>query len=118
MMREQKVYCYRRQFASATDKPSRAQAIRARMAMGKVYLPRNAAWLEPLLTEMLTFPSAKHDDQVDVLSLFGRMLDSMAKGKEPEKPKPLIDTTPKTMGDLKKELLRQERKREEERSYD
>ena len=80
---EEKVYCYRKQYASSTDKPSRAQAIRGRMAQGKVLLPRTE-WARKLVAEMLRFPAGKHDDQVDVLALFGRMLDTMIKGKRDE----------------------------------
>lgn len=83
---ERRVYTYRRQYPSAHDKPTRAQAIRARTAMGKLYLPQMAAWRETLEREMLIFPS-EPDDQIDALSLIGRMLDHMAKG-EPEKGPP------------------------------
>ncbi len=83
--REAKVYTYRQQYPSAADKPTRAQGIRGRMAMSKVYFPRNASWIEPLIAELLTFPTGVNDDQVDVLSLFGRMLDRMSKGKEQER---------------------------------
>lgn len=86
-MREEKTYCYRKQVASASDKPTRAQAIRARMAMGKVYFPRNAEWSELLINEMLKFPNGSYDDQVDVMGLIGRMLDTMIIGKEPVKKK-------------------------------
>ena len=64
------------------------------MSMGKVYLPRNAPWVEPLVSELLHFPTGKHDDQVDVLSLFGRMLDKLIPGKVPPKPKKLVVRTP------------------------
>ncbi len=83
-VRETKIYTYRRQYASTADKPTRAQAFRARMAMGKVYLPRNAPWVDALVAEMLTFPAGTNDDQVDVLGLVGRMLHRMSNGKEPE----------------------------------
>ena len=73
-MQENKAYVYRKGFASSMDKVSRAQSIRGRMAEGKVFFPSNAPWLETLISECLMFPSGKHDDQVDVLSLFGRML--------------------------------------------
>ena len=77
-MRERKVYFHREQFASAHDKATRAQAIIGRIAMGKVYLPKNAPWSEELISVLLKFPYGKVDDDVDVLSLFGRMLDTMA----------------------------------------
>jgi phage terminase large subunit-like protein len=47
------------------------------MALGKVYFPRNAPWVQTLVAQMLAFPAGKHDDGVDVLSLFGRLLDQM-----------------------------------------
>lgn len=74
-MQERKLYFHREQFSSARDKATRARSIQGRMSMGKVFLPRNAPWTEPLVSELLSFPFGKHDDQVDVLSLFGRMMD-------------------------------------------
>lgn len=85
-MRERKVYGFRTQYTSAHDKSIRAQSIRARMAQGKVYFPRNKPWVDGLITELLQFPAGKHDDQVDVMSLFGRMLNDMAKGSVPAEP--------------------------------
>jgi predicted phage terminase large subunit-like protein len=76
-MKEKRIYFPRQQFTSATDKPTRAQAIRGRMSQGKVFFPRYAPWLGELEAELLSFDAGKHDDQVDVLSLFGRMLDEM-----------------------------------------
>lgn len=88
-MREREVYRYRHQFPSLANKAARAQGIRGRMAMGKVYLPRGAPWVEALVNEMMRFTGARGDvdDQVDVLSLFGRMLAGMRGGVEPPKPK-------------------------------
>lgn len=90
--REKGIYTYRRQYSSTKDKPTRAQAIRARMAMGKVFLPRTE-WAERLVSEMLTFPAGKNDDQVDVMSLIGRILDRMVPGQRTEKPQPAKMTT-------------------------
>ena len=80
---ERESYVTRIQFASSNDKITRAQAIRARFAQGKVYLPRNAAWTAELVREILLFPAGRNDDQVDVLSLFGRMLAKMIPGVVP-----------------------------------
>ncbi len=41
-----------------------------RLYSGFAKLPRDAPWLEALRREMLTFPNAKHDDQVDSVSQF------------------------------------------------
>jgi hypothetical protein len=53
------------------------------MAMGKVYYPRGAPWAADLVSELLRFPAGKNDDQVDVLSLVGRMLDDLIGGEAP-----------------------------------
>lgn len=87
---ERGIYVAREQFTSLTDKASRAQAIRGRMAQGKVKFPRNAPWLAELERELLTFPVGVNDDQADVLSLFGRMLDQLS-SKQPPKPKQPTD---------------------------
>jgi len=82
-----KAFCAREGFASAADKPTRARSLQARMASGKVYLPKNAPWLADFINEFLTFPAGKNDDQVDAASLLMRLLDSMtAKGIVPEAP--------------------------------
>lgn len=97
--RERQVYCAREQYASASDKPTRAQAFRARMAMGKVYLPSSAPWIGEMMAEMLTFPAGKNDDMVDVLSLFGRMLDDMvAASRTGPRPNVLRDSWDRTFG--------------------
>lgn len=82
-MRERKVYARRTQFTSVADKATRCRSFQARAAMGKVYLPQNAPWVADLLTELCNFPAGKHDDQVDMLGLIGRMLDEMLPGKVP-----------------------------------
>lgn len=89
-MRERKVYCIREQFTSNRDKPTRARSIQARAESGKVYLPRDAPWVDVLVDEMVHFPASVHDDQVDVLSLFGRMLDRLIKGRVPPDPAELM----------------------------
>ena len=76
-MQERNIFFNRRQFTSTADKPTRAQSFRGRLAQGKVFLPRHAAWRPALEAELLSFNAGKHDDQVDTLSLFGRMLDTM-----------------------------------------
>ncbi|MCH8113242.1 MAG: phage terminase large subunit [Proteobacteria bacterium] len=91
-MRERRIYLYLQKFASTRDKATRAQAIIGRIAMGKVYLPKHASWSEELLSILLRFPYGKADDDVDVLSLFGRMLDSMrGAGVSSSKKKPKED---------------------------
>lgn len=99
-MAERNAYFYREQFTSASDKATRGRAIQARAAMGKVYLPKNASWMEPLLNELLRFPRAIHDDQVDVLSLLGRMLDKLVPGHRPEPTPPREISPPRITFDM------------------
>lgn len=107
---ETKAWTMREQFSSATDKPTRAQAIRGRMAMGKVYLPSSADWLADLVNEMMSFPAGRNDDQVDCLSLIGRMLAKMAAASRPPEPvTPIIRGFPNVTFD---ELLKSQSGRE------
>ena len=103
-MKERGVFGFRKQYPSKKDKKQRAQSIRGRLHMGKVYLPRNAPWTEVLVSEMMRFTGATGDtdDQVDVLSLFGQMLTGMRKGIVPKKPKGPIDTSVPTFDQLTK----------------
>lgn len=74
-MRERRSYCKLEWFPSIRDKPTRARSIQARVAQRKVYLPKGVDWAERLYKQMLRFPAGAVDDGIDVLSLFGRMLD-------------------------------------------
>jgi predicted phage terminase large subunit-like protein len=86
------IYVYREQFTSASDKATRAQAIRGRMSQGKIFFPRTG-WAEKIIHELMRFPVGKHDDQVDVLSLIGRMLGEMKTySSEPVHIEPLGDS--------------------------
>ena len=61
--------------------------------MGKVYLPADAPWTAELVTELLKFQFGKHDDQVDVLSLFGMMLDKLhGRSVRKRDPRPYLGT--------------------------
>lgn len=52
------------------DKILRASGVSALIEAGKVALPQQALWLTDFETEMLSFPNAVHDDQVDSVSQF------------------------------------------------
>ena len=56
---------------ASADKPTRAQSIVARVAIGKLFLPAWAGWTGRAVEQMLAFPNGTHDDFVDCLSLFG-----------------------------------------------
>lgn len=68
------------------DKMLRARSIQARMMQARVYFPNSFRGSEPH-TEMLQFPSAKHDDFVDAMSYIGLYLDEAAPGQFTQKPK-------------------------------
>lgn len=50
------------------DKTMRMHGHTASLEAGKLLLPKSAAWLDDFLIEILAFPNAAHDDQVDALS--------------------------------------------------
>lgn len=52
----------------AHNKQTRMSIQSAKFASGKVFFPREAAWLEDLETEIFSFPNGRHDDQVDSIS--------------------------------------------------
>jgi len=79
--------------------------------MGKVLLPRRAPWASALVTEMLKFPTGKYDDQVDVLSLFGRILNRMQAGSRPEPPE---EERILTLADINIPMLKEDDRRSRE----
>lgn len=84
-MQAREAYCRVEWLASISDKPTRARPIQAMASMGKVFLPKNAAWKAELLSQLLRFPAAKYDDGVDVMSLFGRGLEHVRGNKAKRK---------------------------------
>lgn len=52
------------------DKISRVAASSAMIEAGRVLLPKDASWLAEFERELLSFPHAKYDDQVDSLSQY------------------------------------------------
>ena len=51
------------------DKVARLNAITPLIEGGRVFLPNSAPWLDDFLEEAQQFPSGKHDDQIDALSM-------------------------------------------------
>lgn len=84
-MAETGIYINVREVTPVGDKEQRAQSIAARVAMGKVYVPKGPIW-DKAVEELLAFPNGIHDDFVDMLSLFGLGLQSQF-GKRPPAPK-------------------------------
>jgi predicted phage terminase large subunit-like protein len=99
-MEERNIYCLRTQYPSTADKATRAQSIRARMSMGKVKFPRNADWLEDFIYEVTRFPAGVFDDQVDALSLIGRMMVTMTPARSARGDYPAEQAPISTWGDV------------------
>lgn len=71
-MSDRGAHCRLEWLPSIADKSTRARAIQAVASMGKLWVPRHAAWKSDVIGQMLKFPAGKHDDAVDVFSLIGR----------------------------------------------
>jgi predicted phage terminase large subunit-like protein len=69
-MRERQTFCRLEWMPSVADKPTRARSFQAMAASGRVYFEQQAD-----LSEFLSFPAGKHDDEVDTASLIGRAID-------------------------------------------
>ena len=59
------------------DKQTRARSIQARLRSGGIKFDKTAPWYSELEDEMVRFPKARHDDQVDAVSWLGLMIDEM-----------------------------------------
>lgn len=71
------------------DKEARLLAQAAKFEAGQVLLPREAPWLAEYISELLAFPHASHDDQVDSTSqALGWMSFKIARGSPPNRPNP------------------------------
>lgn len=99
-MRERKVRCRMEWVSSIHDKATRARGFQARASMGSVFFEPGAD-----LSEFLVFPAGKHDDEVDVASLMGRVLDqvhpAIVKPPEERKPRDMWATKDETVADWK-----------------
>jgi predicted phage terminase large subunit-like protein len=85
-MLERKTFCRLEWLPSVADKPTRARSFQAMAASGRVYLEAGAD-----LSEYLSFPAGKYDDDVDTASLIGRAIDqahpAIARTQTAQRPK-------------------------------
>ena len=91
-MIERQAWTMRRAFPARGDKATRAQSIRGRMALQGLRVPVHEPWYAAFEAELLSFPAAKHDDQVDAMGLIGQLLDTATSGAtKPKEPVRLKD---------------------------
>jgi predicted phage terminase large subunit-like protein len=84
-MRERRMYPSITVLKPISDKLARARPLQGRMQQGMVSFSAGAAWFDSLQAEMLRFPAAAHDDQVDSMA----WMTQLAIGREPpRKPQP------------------------------
>jgi predicted phage terminase large subunit-like protein len=108
-MLERQTFASVYEMTPSTDKQSRAQAIQARIAMGKVYMPSFAPWWGEARNEMLKFPFGTHDDFVDFLSWVGiGLVLQVPRAPKKETKAPKVGT----LGWIKAESKRQKREDE------
>lgn len=98
-MLETESYVAREQFPTRGDKTVRAQSIRGRMAMQGLHVPRGAPWLADLVSELMSFPVGRHDDQADALGLAGQLIAKMDFGKTPDSEQPRPGAPPAVVAD-------------------
>jgi predicted phage terminase large subunit-like protein len=72
-----------------TDKMVRANPLKGRMQIGKVYFDKSAPYFTDLHKEMLHFPAGKHDDQIDSLAWAIRLTLTRSAPRE-KRPEPKI----------------------------
>ena len=58
-----------REYLPDRDKVSRVYAASPLIESGRVWVPKNKKWTDELVEELLQFPNAAHDDQVDALKM-------------------------------------------------
>jgi len=51
------------------DKVSRVYAASPIIEAGRMWIPNNKKWSDELIEELLRFPNAAHDDQVDAMTM-------------------------------------------------
>jgi predicted phage terminase large subunit-like protein len=59
------------------DKRTKARGIQKVFRTGGIYVDKQAEWYPAFEDELLRFDKGRHDDQVDMLALFGLKLDEL-----------------------------------------
>jgi len=108
-MLERNTFCAIDEIVPVQDKQTRAQSLRGRIAMGKVYFPSYATWYPELYDQILKFPFGANDDAVDSLAYIGLGLALQVRAR-PQKAAER-GPAPYTLGWIKKQSRDAERDR-------
>jgi hypothetical protein len=76
-LRQRRLSCPLEWLGSGQDKPARARGAQALVREGRVYV-RDDGDGDCFIDECVAFPAGRHDDEVDCLSLIGRVIDRLA----------------------------------------
>lgn len=91
-MSERNAPCRLEWLPAIGDKELRARAIQAVAYTKTIAFPRRAPWKADLIRQLIQFPAGKRDDGVDVMSLFGRAMESIIAPRVKRKPRVLNET--------------------------
>ena len=70
-MLETRTNCSIDEVVPVGNKVQRAQSMVGRVAMGRVFFPKEAPWTQKAIDELLKFPNTRHDDFVDAFDMLG-----------------------------------------------
>ena len=95
-MTERRIFAYVVTVPSRHSKEARAQSFIGRIATKGLYLPHAGSWISDFVAELISFPNAAHDDQVDACSVLFQSLANITPGREPPKKEPpkILSTDP------------------------
>jgi predicted phage terminase large subunit-like protein len=79
-LREERCYVSCEVVSAKGQKDEKANAFQGLWRHNKVYLPVKSGWAVEVLGQMKRFPKGSHDDKVDALSVFGRLIDKVRGG--------------------------------------
>jgi predicted phage terminase large subunit-like protein len=74
-MVEERCYANMEWIASVKDKSARARSFQALASMGRIYWPGGTSWVDEVVEGIIGFPTVKHDDDFDVMSLMCLAID-------------------------------------------
>lgn len=86
--RKRRAFTDRQQFQSKSDKAEMGRSMQGMVATMGLWYDQNAPWVPEVEGELLSFPSAKHDDIHDALGKCGLLLDAAVKGEDLKPPPP------------------------------